>query len=283
MAKMMKDREYATPFPLLQAVSLLSHKTRIRKFAQAIERGINPGDYVIDIGTGSGILAILAAQQGARVTAIDANTESLKYAREAALLNDVADKIEFVNSHFSDFKTKVKADVVMCEMLSSVMLIEQQIPASHYAINNLLKPDGKLIPEGLRLFVVPVENEILWNRFNIENLKFPRIPQTVDIGQSTDLANLQELEHYDFSTTSNQPDRIDKLIDFEIVQSGLVHGLVGMFEASLCEGIILSMEDGWRELFLPLHESINVKTGDRVRFRISFTPGEYDSLSIEVE
>lgn len=280
---MMSDREYATPFPILQAVSLLSHKSRIQKFAQAIERMINPGDYVIDIGTGSGILAILAAQQGARVTAIDANTESLKYARDAAILNDVADKIEFVHSHFADLKTKEKADVVICEMLSSVMLIEQQIPASRYAINNLLKPDGKLIPEGVRLFVVPVENEIVWNRFNVENLKFPRIPQTADRGQSTDLANLQELEYYNFSTISDKPDGIDKSIDFEIVQSGSVHGLIGLFEASLCEGIKLSMEDGWREIFLPLREAIEVNTGDKVSFRISFKPGEYDSLSIEVE
>lgn len=279
----MTDKEYATPFPILQAVSLLSHKSRIRKFKQAIERVINPDDYVIDIGTGSGILAILAAQHGAQVTAIDANTESLKYARDAAILNDVADKIEFVNSHFSDFKTKEKADVVICEMLSSVMLIEQQIPASRYALSNLLKPNGKLIPEEVRVFVIPVENEILWNRFNVENLKFPRIPQTADRGQSIDLANLQELEKYDFSAISDQPDRIDRSVDYEIVQSGTVHGLVGMFEARLCEGITLLMEDGWRELFLPLHESVDVKTGDMVRFRISFRPGEYDSLSLEIE
>ena len=279
----MSDREYATPFPILQAASLLSHKSRIRKFKQAIESMVKPNDYVIDLGTGSGILAIIAARHGARVTAIDANVESLKYAREAAAMNDVAEKIEFVNSHFSDFKPKEKADAVVCEMLSSVMLIEQQIPASHYALNNLLKPDGILIPEEVKLFVIPVENEILWNRFNVENFKFPRIPQTADRGQSVDLADIQELEKYDFSKRLDQSSPIDKTIEFEIVQDGAIHGLVGMFEAKLSEDTTLSMEDGWRELFLPLPKSIDVKTGEKVRLRISFRPGEYDSLCIEIE
>jgi hypothetical protein len=131
--------------------------------------------------------------------------------------------------------------------------------------------------------VIPVENEILWNRFNIGKLKFPRIPQTVGEGQSVDLADMQELEKYDFSRPSEQICSIDKAIEFQIVQEGMIHGLVGLFQAKLYEGIILSMEDGWRELFIPLPKSIPVKTGDKITFRVSFTPGEYDSLSIEIE
>ncbi|MGY5858457.1 MAG: 50S ribosomal protein L11 methyltransferase [Candidatus Thorarchaeota archaeon] len=280
---MMTDREFATPFPILQAVSLLSHKSRIRKFKQAIERVVKPNNHVIDVGTGSGILAIIAARYGARVTAIDANVESLKYARDAAKINGVADKIEFVNSHFSDFKPKEKADVAVCEMLSSVMLIEQQIPASQYVMEHLLKPNGTLIPEEVKLFVIPVENEILWNRFNVENLTFPRIPQTADRGQSIDLADMQELERYDFSKPSVKPSTINKALEFEIVRDGTLNGLTGMFEARLHEDIKLSMEDGWRELFLPLPKPIEVKTGDSIRLRLSFRPGEYDSLCIEVE
>ncbi len=131
--------------------------------------------------------------------------------------------------------------------------------------------------------MIPVENEILWNRFNIENLKFPRIPQTADRGQSVDLADIQELANYDFSKPSDQIHSIDKNIEFEVVQNGTIHGLVGLFEACLGEDISLSMQDGWRELFLPLPKTIDVKTGDKVSINISFRPGEFDSLCIEVE
>lgn len=278
----MSEREYATPFPILQAVSLLSHRSRIRKFRQAIQKVVTSQDHVIDLGTGSGILAILAAQQGARVTAIDTNDESLKYARKAASLNNFADRITFIKSHYADFKPEERADVVICEMLSSVMLIEQQVPASQYAIENLLKPEGRIIPEGVTLFVVPVENENLWNRFEVENMRFPRLPQTVDHGQSVDLGNIQELERYDFSKLSNRSFEIDKTVEFEVIKAGVIHGLLGMFESRLIDDINLTMEDGWRELYLPLPQALSVNRGDTVSIRMSFTPGQYDSLQIEV-
>lgn len=279
----MPEKEYSTPFTILQAASLLDHKSRIHKFRQAIERTINPKEYVIDLGTGSGILAILAARQGARVTAIDANAESLKYARAAAKLNGELENIEFVHTHFSDFEPEEKADVVMCEMLSSVMLIEQQIPASRYAVKHLLKPNGKIIPQQVKLFVIPVQNVILWNRFHIENLKFPRIPQTADIGQSIDLADLQELEKFDLTKVSEESPSINKLLEFEIVQSGTVHGILGMFESKLYDDITLTMEDGWRDLFMPLPKSVDVKAGSKLGIRVSFKPGEYDSLNVGIE
>ena len=279
----MPEKEYSTPFTILQAASLLDHKSRIHKFRQAIERTINPKEYVIDLGTGSGILAILAARQGARVTAIDANAESLKYARAAAKLNGELENIEFVHTHFSDFEPEEKADVVMCEMLSSVMLIEQQIPASRYAVKHLLKPNGKIIPQQVKLFVIPVQNVILWNRFHIENLKFPRIPQTADIGQSIDLADLQELEKFDLTKVSVESPNINKLLEFEIVQSGTVHGILGMFESKLYDDITLTMEDGWRDLFMPLPKSVDVKAGSKLGIRVSFKPGEYDSLNVGIE
>jgi len=278
---MMSGKEYATPFPLLQAVSLLDHRIRIQKFQNAISKIVKSNDHVIDLGTGSGILAMLVAQQGARVTAIDANSDSLMYAKEAAEKNKLGDRIEFVHSHFQDFKPKEKADVVICEMLSSVMLIEQQIPASRYAIEHLLKPSGRIIPEHIALFIVPVQNDKLWNRFEIESLSFPRIPQTTEKGQSVDLANLQELAKFDLTILTENDDYVDKQLKFKILQEGTVHGLVGMFESKLCENISLNMTDGWRELFMPLPEPIDVAKGASLNLGISFDPGKFDSLRIE--
>jgi predicted RNA methylase len=273
-------KEYATPFPLLHAASLLSHTSRIRKFREAIYRVIKNDDYVIDIGTGSGILAILAARAGAKVTAIDVNQESLAYAREAARLNGVDDNIDFVHTHFADFSPKEQADAVMCEMLSSFMLVEQQITASSCAVERFLKPSGHIIPEEVRIYAVPVQNEILWKRFEIEGLVFPRIAQTAETGQSMDLADISELEVFDL-TTPNPNARVDKLLRFNFNQSGTMHGLTGMFESKLFDGIQLTMEDGWKDLFLPIQQPIEVKAGNTLDVRIAFTPGQYDSLVLE--
>ncbi|MDH4214409.1 MAG: 50S ribosomal protein L11 methyltransferase [Candidatus Thorarchaeota archaeon] len=277
----MSFREYATPFAMLHAASLLSHRSRIRKFHEAVHKVVKNDDYVIDIGTGSGILAILAAKQGARVTAIDVNRESLTYAKHAARKNGVEENIEFVHSHFADFSPVEHADVVMCEMLSSFMLVEQQIAASNYAVENLLKPSGRIIPEEVSIYTCPVQNDILWERFEIEGLSFPRVIQTAEQGQNTDLADLSELAVFDLRIPN--PDAIvDKQLKFTFVQSGTVHGFAGMFEARLMDDLILTMEDGWKELFMPLVKPIEAKTSKSLIVRVSFRPGEFDSLVLEI-
>jgi len=276
----MKRKEYATPFSMLHAASLLSHKSRIRKFRQAICRAVKSDDYVIDIGTGSGILAILAAREGARVTAIDVNQEALTYARKAARNNGVEENIEFVHTHFADFTTEEQADVIMCEMLSSFMLVEQQIAASSYAVENLLKPSGRIVPEEVRIYAGPVQNNILWERFEIEGLIFPRVVQTAEPGQNIDLADISELAVFDL-TVPNPNVAINKILKFTLVQPGTVHGISGMFESRLFDDILLTMEDGWKELFLPLEQPIKVKAGESLDIRVSYRPGEFDTLVLE--
>ncbi|TFF84203.1 methyltransferase domain-containing protein, partial [Candidatus Thorarchaeota archaeon] len=180
-------REYATPFTALHAVSLLSHKSRLQKFNRAIRKVVKEEDYVVDIGTGTGVLAMMASRAGARrVTAIDINGESLKYARLATKVNGLDGGIEFKQGHFKEFFPKEKADVVICEMLSSMMLIEQQVPAAAHANAEILKPDGLMLPSAVDVYVVPVECPSIWNRFSVASFEFPRMPQTSSKEQTRD-------------------------------------------------------------------------------------------------
>jgi release factor glutamine methyltransferase len=58
--------------------------------------GPKTGDRVLDMGTGSGVLAIAAARRGSFVTAADVNPEAIEYARAQAEKERL--KIEFVVS-----------------------------------------------------------------------------------------------------------------------------------------------------------------------------------------
>ena len=228
---MMTDREFATPFKMLHAAMLLGQKTRLAKFNEAIQRIVKPSDYVVDIGTGSGVLAIMSAMAGARrVTAIDVNPESIEYAREAAVMNGVNDKIDFIESHFLDFFPDEKADVVICEMLSSILLIEQQVPASYHAIGNILKPDGLIIPQNATIYIVPVECPVMVERFTFKQLQFPSVVQTVGPESAKDLADLLVLHEFDLIKLISDYS-IDKTLQFSIISDGVIHGLVGLFES----------------------------------------------------
>ncbi len=61
---------------------------------QAIERHLQPGQPLLDLGTGSGILAIAAAKLGAGpILAVDIDDEAVRVARENAAANDVTDRL----------------------------------------------------------------------------------------------------------------------------------------------------------------------------------------------
>ncbi|MGE5187435.1 MAG: HemK2/MTQ2 family protein methyltransferase [Betaproteobacteria bacterium] len=65
-------------------------------FSENIE--IASDDCVLDLGTGSGILAVLAAKKGGLVVAVDLNPHAIRCAHENAKLNHVQSKISFVQA-----------------------------------------------------------------------------------------------------------------------------------------------------------------------------------------
>lgn len=67
-------------------------------FHPAVRDEVKPSDRVLDMGTGSGIVAILAAARSLDVVAVDVNPKAVEAARANAVLNHVADRITFAVS-----------------------------------------------------------------------------------------------------------------------------------------------------------------------------------------
>lgn len=279
----MISRKYATPFGMLHSVSLLSHKSRLQKFAKAIKLGVQPESYVVDLGSGTGVLAMLAAKAGAkRVTAVEINPETAEYGRKAVEANGFSDRIEFVCGHFLDFIPEEKADIVICEMLSSMLLVEQQNEACSHAVRNILRPGGLIMPGRVSVYIVPVECRHLWKRFVFDELKFPFVPQTANHNEAKDMADASILAEFNFSESQDNPS-VNRKLPFEITEKGVVHGCLGFFEAQLYGDICLQMIDGWRELFLPLIKPLTVSVGDKITVSIRYIPGRYDTWSLQAE
>jgi release factor glutamine methyltransferase len=65
---------------------------------------LNPSDWVLDLGTGSGILSILSAKTACRVTAVDINPYAIRCAKANARVNRLHGKMDFVQADlFSAF------------------------------------------------------------------------------------------------------------------------------------------------------------------------------------
>ena len=100
------------------------------------------GRTVLDLGTGSGVLAVAAVQFGARAAiGIDRDTDALESARESLALNDVADRVELHACALAD--SPHKADVVVANLTGATLTQQCQ------AIQALARPRGHLILSGI--------------------------------------------------------------------------------------------------------------------------------------
>lgn len=74
---------------------------------------IPPGSTVLDMGTGSGVGAVFAAQWAARVVAVDVNPAAVRCARMNGLLNGVESRVEVREGDLFDVVAKERFDVVL--------------------------------------------------------------------------------------------------------------------------------------------------------------------------
>jgi len=77
---------------------MIADGERLGAYTKAIAGVVRPGDTVLEIGCGPGVLALLACQAGARkVYAVDSQ-EIVHFARELAAANGFAERMEFIQS-----------------------------------------------------------------------------------------------------------------------------------------------------------------------------------------
>ena len=96
--------------------AMISDKVRMSAFAHALREAVTPGAVVVDIGTGTGIFALLACRFGAgRVYAIEA-ADAIQVAREIAAANGCADRIEFIQAMSTQVTLPERADIVISDI-----------------------------------------------------------------------------------------------------------------------------------------------------------------------
>ncbi|PYM93211.1 MAG: SAM-dependent methyltransferase, partial [Candidatus Rokuibacteriota bacterium] len=95
----------------------LADDTRVSAFRQAIEEVVGPGDVVLDLGAGTGILGLMACRAGAkRVYAVDEGP-IIGLARDIAAANGLQDRITHIKGLSTRVELPERVDVVLADQI----------------------------------------------------------------------------------------------------------------------------------------------------------------------
>jgi len=260
--------------------SMIADRGRMDAYVKALRQAIKPESVVIDIGTGTGIFALLACQFGAKKVYAIEPSDAIQVAKEIAKANGYADKIEFIQKISTQVILPELADVIISDIRGMLPLFQTHIPAIVDARNRLLAPGGILIPQCDRLGVAVVEAKHLYSRIvdvwenNIYGLNMTAARQVVInnfgkgwVAPGQLLTSTKCWGILDYNTVEN-PD-IQAELDWTVVRGGTAHGISIWFDATLAEGIGFSTAPGMPELvygngFLPLLKPVLLETGDEI-------------------
>lgn len=131
---------------------MLLDPVRNAAYARAIEAIVQPGMLVLEIGAGSGLLALIAARAGARVVTCEQNPIVAAAAHTIVERNGFADRVTIVAKR-SDAMTipddmPRPADLVVHEIFGSQLFDEGVTGALDDARRRLLKPGAPSLPRG---------------------------------------------------------------------------------------------------------------------------------------
>lgn len=259
---------------------MIADRARMDAYQAALEATVRPGCVVLDIGTGTGLMAMMAARLGARrVYAVEPG-DSIHLARAAARDSGLADRIEFIQDVSTRVALPERADVIVADLRGVLPVFQQNVHSLADARDRLLAPGGVLIPRADTLRAAPVEAEAEHRVFTAPwddhargfNLSAPRRAMLnnwskarIQMAQLVAEPRTWAVLEYG---TRREPD-VAGTLEWTVQRDATVHGIAVWFHADLVDGVGFTTGPQGPDLiygsgFFPWLEPVPLRAGDGV-------------------
>jgi protein arginine N-methyltransferase 1 len=268
---------------------MLGDALRMRAYRQAIAEVVRPGDVVVDLGTGTGVLARWALAAGAaRAYGIERDPALLDRAVAAARSEGLDGFVPVAGLSF-DVTLPEPADVLVSEVLGNLVDNEGCTAILADAAARFLRPGGRMLPRRAERYLVPVEATRAHAAVadsagrTAEGRGFDAYYDVI-LPRAGYLASPRLDRAFDLGARGGSYGR--ELV-FPVQRQGLLTGFKGWFVADLSPTVTLDISgdvidpaaerttsDSWRHAFLPIARPIPVEPHDRVTLAFGRREGE---------
>jgi SAM-dependent methyltransferase len=269
--------EFASP---LVQESLLLDKARCDAYREAIHGTVKPGDVVVDLGAGTGLLSFFALEAGARHVYAIEMSRIADAAAELIEANGFQNRVTLIRKNSKKVHLPERCDVLVTETLSAFCFdTENIVEFVADARERFLKPGGRVIPESANTFLMPFSSDAFGagrlppRYYDLDFRPFTkRLFKSCGVVRASGqpfvaLSQPVPFYHLDFRQDTKNPGKT--FAPFRITADGRLDGFLGWFEACLCQGVTLSNSPylpltHWWQLYLPVIEQPHYRAGQTI-------------------
>jgi SAM-dependent methyltransferase len=284
---------------------MVGDRRRTDAFARAIEQAVHPKDIVLDLGTGTGILAMLAAKAGAaRVYAID-QSEIAQVAANLVKANGLQKTIHVFRGPADELHLEEKVDLLISEWLGHLAFVEGMLDDVLIARDKHLRTNGRMLPMRVAAFIAPIDDPVLYAhdgpgfwREPVHGIDFSSLEESeLQQGRAVQLrvepgallAEGKPMVELDLAEAKPSDAWRSGELEFEAKRDGVLNGFAGWFVADLTEAERLDTgptfpETHWSQSYLAFQpRPIKKGTIFTVRFQLDRDPEERRNVRLSLQ
>lgn len=243
---------------------LLKDNDRVSAFFEAINEYSGNNELAYDLGCGSGVLSYFLNEKFRKIIAIEIDSKASRCAS-----NNLREfeNINVVNQDVLEYEFSQKADLIVCEMMDTALIDEEEVQVLNHA-RKALKEDGEIIPKAVINFAELVNMQrdyIHWD----ENAIYESYSNPVNYSKINFKKEINPDFEKNIEFTANKAGRVNgiKITSVTILNDEVVCGPTPMFNPPL---------------LIPIDE-IDVKCNDLINVKLKYIMGQgIETISTQI-
>jgi protein arginine N-methyltransferase 1 len=256
---------------------MIDDDARMEAFREAMSKSVRQDSVVLDLGAGTGIMALLACRYGAkRIYAVEPSN-ALQVARETAAKGGLSDRIVWIQQRSLTVALPEPVDLIVEDMRGALPWCSTHVPDVIDVRKRFLKPGGRIIPgEDVSFCAAVSAHELYGDRIlpwrsrvaDVDLSPASRYVENAPVGVRFKPEQLLSApvawSKIDYLTVTSP--NVKETFALEISRNDTAHGLLLWFDAELLPDVKLSNAPGrpknvYGQLFLPWPRPIEFDKG----------------------